>query len=207
MTAIPGAVSAGGASTRFGSPKALAHVGSRRIIDRVVGALAAVCGAENVFAIVNDPAIAAVLDIPHRGDTLAGAGAVAGVHAALLEAAQRGAPGVLVAGCDMPFIEPALLTELVARAGGASRADIVIPESGGRRGIEPLCAYYAVSCIPAIEAAVGRGDARMIGFHDAVTVERIPRDAVAAIGEPARLFMNVNSPADLELAERMERGQ
>jgi molybdopterin-guanine dinucleotide biosynthesis protein A len=202
MTDILGAVSAGGASSRFGSPKALALVGGRRVIDRVIAALAAVTGMDNVFAIVNDPAIAAVLDVPHCADTLADAGAIAGVHAALLQARERGARGALVAGCDMPFLEPALLSHLAARA---EHADVVIPESGGRRGVEPLCAYYAASCIAAIEAAVGRGDARMIGFHDAVTVERIPLDVVRRFGDPSRLFMNMNSLADLELAEQLER--
>ena len=39
---VLGAVLAGGASTRFGSPKALAELGGRRILDRVLDAVRAV---------------------------------------------------------------------------------------------------------------------------------------------------------------------
>jgi molybdopterin-guanine dinucleotide biosynthesis protein A len=197
-----GVISAGGASRRFGSAKAVARVGGRRVVDRVAQALRAVVGAGNVVAVVNEPALAETIGLPHRSDVLRGAGAVAGVHTALVWARERGMPGALVVGCDMPFVEPALLGALLERS--RAGADMVIPESEGRRGVEPLCAYYAISCIDAIEAAVARGDARMIGFHDDVDVRRLPLDDVRAIGDPARLFMNLNTPADLAAAEALD---
>jgi molybdopterin-guanine dinucleotide biosynthesis protein A len=203
MPRMLGVVSAGGASRRFGSHKALAQVGGQRVIDRVAGALAEVVGAANVVAIMNDPALAAATALAHRPDALPDAGAIAGVHAALLWARERDDAGALVVGCDMPFVETALLRLI---ADGAGDADAVLPESDGRRGVEPLCAYYSVSCIAAIEEAVARGDARMIGFHDAVTVLRIPRAEVAAVGDPARMFLNINTPADHATAERLHGG-
>jgi molybdopterin-guanine dinucleotide biosynthesis protein A len=199
-----GVISAGGLSTRFGSPKALAQVGGRRVVDRVALALSAVVGAENVRCIANDPALGATVGLPFRGDTLVGHGALAGLHAALLWARDESAAGAVVVGCDMPFIAPSLLQELLLYA---MDADVAIPESDGPRGVEPLCAWYGVGCIAAIEAAAARGDLRLVGFHDDVRVHRLARAQVSAHGDPARLFMNLNRPDDLARAQAMEAEQ
>lgn len=196
MNAV-GAIIAGGASTRYGSPKALARVGGRRIVDRVADALRAACGA--VIAIVNDAALAQQIGLPHRGDVLRDIGALAGVHAALAWARELDADGIIAVGCDMPFVSAELLHALLQH--GYS-ADVVVPESAGPRGVEPLCAYYALACLPAIEHAVARGDHRMIGFFADVRVLRVPLEEVRRWGDPALLFRNINSPADLADAER-----
>jgi molybdopterin-guanine dinucleotide biosynthesis protein A len=197
-----GVLSAGGRSTRYGSPKALAEVGGVRIADRVAAALAVVVGEDSVRCIANDPRLGQAIGLPFRGDVLQGAGALAGVHAALVWAREEGAAGALVAGCDMPFIEPDLLRALLAMS---DAADVVIPASRGPRGVEPLCAWYGVACTHAIEAAVAEGDARMIGFHDRVRVRTLSLDEVCRFGEPGRLFLNVNTEEDRILAERLER--
>lgn len=200
-TSVLGVISAGGQSTRFGSPKALARVGGVRVVDRVAARLADVVGADNVLCIANDPDIGNAIGLPWRPDVLQDAGALAGVHTALLWAGELGASGVLLAGCDMPFLDAGLLRDILQHA---PSADAVLPSSESRRGVEPLCAWYGTACISAIEDAVARGDARMVGFHSAVRVHRIPLERVREFGDPAQLFMNINSPADLAAAEAME---
>jgi molybdopterin-guanine dinucleotide biosynthesis protein A len=189
---VTGAIIAGGISSRFGSPKALAEVGGMRVIDRVAEALRA-AGADDIIAIINDDGLAREVGLPHRGDALAGAGALAGVHAALLRAHELGNHGILAAGCDMPFLSAGLLRELLGHSRGR---DVVLPASEGPRGVEPLCAYYGTSCIAPIETAIAQGDARMIGFHEHVRVHRVPLDVVRAFGDPAVVFMNMNTEAD-----------
>jgi molybdopterin-guanine dinucleotide biosynthesis protein A len=203
MADILGVITAGGASSRYGSPKALAQVGGRRVVDRAADALRAALGCEDIVAIINDAALARQVGLPHRADVLRDTGPVAGVHAALLWAVERGCSGILIVGCDMPFLEPALLRELASRA---AAADAVVPESEGRRGIEPLCAYYGTACVPAIEAAVAAGDARMVGFLGQVRVDRVPLERVRTFGDPARLFLNVNTPHDRAEADRAAGG-
>jgi molybdopterin-guanine dinucleotide biosynthesis protein A len=200
MSAL-GVISAGGRSSRFGSPKALAMVGGLRVVDRAAAALRTVTGAESVCCIANDAALADAIGLPWRPDALPGIGALAGVHAGLLWARERGAHGAIVVGCDMPFVAAPLLRELLARS---DDADLVIPASDGPRGVEPLCAWYGDACVEAIEAAAARGDARMIGFHDAVRVVKLPLDAVRQHGDPARIFLNLNTPEDLAAAQAME---
>ena len=78
----------------------------------------------------------------------------------------------------------------------------MLPESGGPRGMEPLCAVYGPACAPAIERRHAAGDHRAIAFHDDVRVGTLPLAHVALLGDPARLFFNVNTPEDLERAQR-----
>lgn len=200
------AVIAGGASTRFGSPKAFAKVGGERVVDRVLHALRSVCAEEDIVCIANDPVLAAGIGLPSRPDVIAGIGALGGIHAALAWAREREHAGILAVGCDMPFIEPRLLHALLAHT---AAVDAVLPASEGPRGVEPLCAWYGIGCVPAIEAAVARGDRRMIGFHDSIRVSVMPLGDVRAYGDPSRMFMNLNAPSDRDLAERLlstERG-
>lgn len=198
---VIGALIAGGLSSRYGAPKALAAVGGVRIVDRVLDALRG--AVPEVIAIVNDDAIAAALPVPVRPDVIADAGALGGIHAALCWARDEGAGAALAVGCDTPFLPATLLAALVAEFRATPGQDVLAAESGGRRGIEPLCAVYAVSCLPAIERALDRGDRRLIAFHDEVRVGRMPLVRVRLHGDPARIFLNVNTPADRDAAERL----
>lgn len=193
-----GVILAGGGASRFGgAPKGLERVGGRRIIDRVAGALREVTDELLLVANAADaegwlPGVAVARDVR------SGAGALGGLHSALVHAA---APILLVAW-DMPFVSASLLGELRRLGEHASAPDAVLPESdGSRRGVEPLCAWYAPSCLAAVERTLDDGDLRVVGFHALVRVGRMPLERVAAFGDPARLFSNVNTPADLATAE------
>ncbi|MGQ0561857.1 MAG: molybdenum cofactor guanylyltransferase, partial [Gemmatimonadota bacterium] len=195
---ILGVVMAGGRNTRFGDLKAYAEIGGRPIIERVIAALRHVTS--DVVVIANDAAAYAPLGLAVRRDAVQTGSALAGVLTALCWSEERGAAGIVTIACDMPFASGALLACIVATA-RETNADVVAPESGGPRGVEPLFAFYSRRCIPAIEAAIARGDQRMIGFHDAVRVVPIGIDAVRAFGEPPVLFMNVNTREELARAQ------
>jgi molybdopterin-guanine dinucleotide biosynthesis protein A len=186
---------AGGAATRYaGQPKGLLEVGGRRVIDRVATALASCT--DELLLIANDPAAAEWLPgVRTRPDVRPGLGSLGGIHAALSHA---GTPVVLVAW-DMPFVPAALLAALRRHEGAA---DAVVPASGSRRGVEPLCAYYAPECLPAIEQRLDANDLRVVSFFDAVRVHRLPPDEVSRFGDPEQLFHNINTPEDLQRAER-----
>jgi molybdopterin-guanine dinucleotide biosynthesis protein A len=197
---VLGVIMAGGQSTRFGSPKALALVGGERVVDRVARTLSSVT--TDVMLIANDEAVAREIGIAWRPDRVHGLGPLGGFDAALAWAEERSARGILVAGCDMPFLSASLLFALLQRA-DATGADAVLPESEGPRGMEPLTAYYGIGCIPAIRSAIARGDHRLIAFHGDVHMERLSLAAVREHGDPARMFMNMNTPDDLSRANTM----
>lgn len=197
-----GVILAGGRNRRFdGRPKALERVDGRRIVDRVTDALRPLCA--DVVMIANDAGTYADVDLPMRPDARTGAGPVGGVREALAWARERGLPGALVVACDMPFVPVALLDALWRASAGADGA---VPESGGPRGVEPLCAAYRVSCLDAIERALERDDLRVIGFFSDADVRRLSADEIAACGDAGRIFFNVNTADELARARAMRDG-
>jgi hypothetical protein len=48
---------------------------------------------------------------------------------------------------------------------------------------------------------VAAGDRRVVAFYDDVRVARVSAERVAELGDPAFLFMNVNTPEERDLAE------
>jgi molybdopterin-guanine dinucleotide biosynthesis protein A len=171
-----------------------------RLVDRVVAAVRSVT--EEVVLIGNDREAFATVALPIRSDAVAGAGALGGLYTALLWAGERGHAGALAVSCDLPFPSAPLLGE-VARVGLAGRADVVMPESLGPRGVEPLFAYYSLDCLPEIEAAIARRELELVGFSRALRVRTIPLEEVRRYGDPSRLFFNVNTREDREVAERL----
>ncbi|MDE3128183.1 MAG: molybdenum cofactor guanylyltransferase, partial [Gemmatimonadota bacterium] len=148
-----GVILAGGASSRFGSPKGLARVAGTRIVDRVAGALRG--AASELLLVANDPAAGGWLPgVPAIADTRPGGGGLSGVHAAL---AHAGRP-VIVVAWDMPFVSSGLLRALWARCDTAG-AWACCPESDSPMGIEPFCACYAPACLAPLEAARAAGRA------------------------------------------------
>ncbi|MGH7701218.1 MAG: molybdenum cofactor guanylyltransferase [Gemmatimonadales bacterium] len=190
---------AGGAARRYGGhPKGLLEVGGRRILDRVVAAVAAATG-ELPLLVANAPdAPSWRPDLRTLPDARPGAGSLGGIYTAV---GADPAP-VLCVAWDMPFVAADLLRALVE---GAAGFDAFLPESGGRRGLEPLCAVYGPACGPAIERALARGDLRAIGFHPDVRVGTLSLDDVRRYGDPDALFFNVNTPDDLARAEALWR--
>ena len=192
-----GAIVAGGLATRFGGkPKGLERIHGIRILDRLVEGFLEAFG-EPPILIANAPEGATWRPgLRTVRDVVPGLGALGGIYTAVKEAP---APVVLVAW-DMPFVTPSLLKELAA---GLEAADACLPESDGPRGLEPLCAAYGPAVGPAIEAGLARGDRRAIAFHDSVRVAILNDAKIRSLGDPGRLFFNVNTAEDLERANRM----
>ncbi len=191
------AILAGGRASRMGgTPKGLLDIGGRRILDRVVDAAAAAFGTPPIL-VANDPGAPSWRsDLVVVPDRIREAGTLGGIHAALT--AVGGA--IVCVAWDMPFVTAPLLRRL---ADDLDQFDVVIPTSGGPRGVEPLCAGYGPACRAPIEAAIRRGDHRAIGFHDTLRVAVLDPAVVATFGDPTLLFFNVNTPEDLTEAERL----
>lgn len=197
MARVAGAVLAGGGATRFeGRPKGLERVGGARILDRLVDVFGQALGAAPLLVANAPDAPTWRPDLRVVADVRPGMGSLGGIYTAVVEAP---APVVCVAW-DMPFVTPGLVRAL---ADGLAEWDAFLPESDGRRGVEPLCAGYGPACAAAIAASLEAGDLRAIGFHRAVRVGRLPLEAVRRLGDPARLFFNINTADDLARADAL----
>jgi molybdenum cofactor guanylyltransferase len=116
---------------------------------------------------------------------------LAGIVAALR---QTGRPLVVI-GCDFPFVPAALL-----RALADAPEPLVVPAPGGE--LQPLVARWTPVLLPALEDALAREEP--LRRTVAALSPRLLDDAeLAPFGDPARVFFNVNTPADLDAAARL----
>jgi molybdopterin-guanine dinucleotide biosynthesis protein A len=180
-----GFVMAGGLSTRMGRDKALLPWQGSTLLDHAIARLSAVCSDVRILCgpspRYEDRGRPLVVDAIQDGGPLAGI-------AAGLESA-GGAAGLYL-GVDLPFVTVALLALLAA----TEDADVVVPVTPG--GPEPLCAVYRPGCRRAVRARLAAGDRKMTSFWPEVRVRTLEGKALAAFGDPRRIFHNVNAPED-----------
>jgi len=102
------------------------EVGGRRILDRVIDAVAAATGAAPLLVANAPDAAAWRRDLHTIPDTRPGLGSLGGIYTAV-----TAGPGpVLAVAWDMPFVTSELLQALVE---GSAGWDVFLPESDGRR--------------------------------------------------------------------------
>jgi molybdopterin-guanine dinucleotide biosynthesis protein A len=191
---VTGVIQAGGKSARMGGePKALLELGGRRIIERVLDAVAPVV--DDVLIVTNTPALYAFLGVPMVPDAYPDHGSLGGIFSGL--AAASGEAAFTVA-CDMPFLHPPVARLVLARAG---QADVVVPRVGGQ--LETLHALYAKACLPSIETRLKAGRLKIVELFEDVSVVEIAEDDVARLRAPEVVFLNVNTPQDLARARAL----
>lgn len=190
------AILAGGRGSRLGGvDKASLVVGGRTLLERQltgVGPLAReILVVANDDTLAGDPRYRVILDPdPH-----------AGVLPALLAALDAATSELLLLiACDMPFVAPGVAEELVRFADGY---DAVVPDVEGH--LQPMLAVYRVEpCRAAIRPGLAVGNRRMISFLDDVKTFTVPERALLSVTPNVRRsFMNVNTPEDLEEAQRI----
>ena len=99
---------------------------------------------------------------------------------------------LVVLGCDFPFVSAALIRVLAE-----APEPLVVPAPGG--DAQPLVARWAPALLPELEAALAREEP--LRRTVAALSPRLLGDAeLAAFGDPARAFFNVNTEADLRAA-------
>lgn len=187
---LTGVILAGGASRRMAANKALLDLAGRPMIDLVSERLRAV--ADEIIIAADDTALYARFADRCVADQLAGVGVLGGIHAGLAAASHE---LVIAVGCDMPFLEPAVLSWFAQAADGF---DVVILQKG--EWVEPLHAVYRCTCRPAIEAAVRAGRRRVISFFDAVRVRYVAPAEIAELDPDLASFRNVNTPQEWQAA-------
>jgi molybdopterin-guanine dinucleotide biosynthesis protein A len=104
----------------------------------------------------------------------------------------------LAVACDMPLLQPDLLSELLRIAPGFSA---VVPRHFGVA--EPLCAAYSSTCLPAIKTRIGRGDLRMSNWLEDVHTCYLDEGAWQKFDPDGLSFFNLNTPEDLAKAEAL----
>ena len=163
----------GGASTRFGSPKALAQFDGETLADRAWRLLGEACD-ERIAVGKRADGLALSFDLLDDGTDVRApiAGLVAGLRAAHHDL-------TVVIPVDVPLLTAAALHELAAAC-----RDVAMPPSG------PLPGAYRRSALPELERALA--DERL-----ALRAAIADLD-VAIVDLDAALLVNVNTPDDVQ---------
>jgi molybdenum cofactor guanylyltransferase len=179
---VAGALLVGGASTRFGSPKALASYEGETLAERGHRVLTEAFG--DVFVVGKS---ADRLDLPFEvlDDGSDVRASMIGVAAALRLA---GAEVVVVLPTDMPLVTAELLRAL---ADAIEDHDVVVPQTGALPGA------YRQSALPVLERRIAEGE---LALHRALDELRTH---VVSLEETA--LRNVNAPDDLDKGGRRDR--
>jgi len=174
--ALTGVLLVGGASTRFGSPKALALLGGVTLAERAWQLLGETC-TERLAVGKRSDAFELPFELLDDGTNVRApiAGVVAGLRAASHEIS-------LIVPVDVPLVTAGALRRLA----GACR-DAAVPPRG------PLPGAYRRTALPALELALAEGRlalrAALAGLE------------VAVVDLDESLLANVNEPSDLERLE------
>jgi molybdenum cofactor guanylyltransferase len=185
---VTGVVLAGGASRRMGRDKAFLELAGRPLIAHVLDRIAEVC--QEVLIVARNVSLYAGLGVRVVPDVFPGVGVLGGLHAGLQAA---GYDLILAVGCDMPFLNPALLRAFATWAEGY---DVAALRQGEQ--VETLHAAYRRTCLPAMEAAIRAGQRRIISFFPHVRVRYIAPEEAEALDPGLSSFLNVNTPEEWE---------
>ena len=206
-----GVVLVGGRSSRIGAPKALIELAGEPLVRHVLHALAPSCDEIVLVAaptdaqpdelragLAHDTELLRRDAIPVRivHDEQAHLGPVSGLATGL--AAARG-DVAWVTACDAPFLAPALVDALFARAEADALADVVLPRWRGY--LEPLLAVYRPGTMAAHFA-------RQLADDVLKPTARLDERRVAIVAEEEALqldpggwsFVSVNTAEDLVAA-------
>jgi molybdopterin-guanine dinucleotide biosynthesis protein A len=196
---VGGHVLAGGASSRFGSDKALARLAGETVLGRLVNLLGEV--ADSVHVVTTGDRYP-----DFRGKIVAdrwpGEGALGGILTALHAAEEDDCAWNVIVSCDMPFLTRAWLAYLVNRALG-SDVDVLFPRS--RSGDEPLCGCWRTAALPQLQEAFDRGVRKVTDGAKRLRVEVLDETHWKRFDTAGRLFWNMNTQQDYEEAARIWR--
>ncbi|HEY85314.1 MAG TPA: molybdenum cofactor guanylyltransferase [Chloroflexi bacterium] len=191
ITPFSVAILAGGQSRRMGQNKALMRLGGMSILQWEINAVKGLT--PDLFLVTNSPQIYTPFNIPTIPDVVPGKAALGGIYTALTYAKHN---WVLVLACDMPLLNPAIITFLAQQR---QEADAVIPLVGNHP--ETLHAFYHKRCIPAVQKRISANKLKVIDFFNEVQVRYVNKEALQAITPDFDYLINLNTPAEFQRLE------
>jgi molybdopterin-guanine dinucleotide biosynthesis protein len=182
------AILAGGRSRRMGEDKAFARFGDGTLIEWVVRRVSGLF--PYTFIVAKDVERYRPLGLPVVADALPALSPTVGVYSAVLAAPTE---HTVCLGCDIPFVTPELLLALAARTNGHAA---VVPREGG--WLQPMCAVYSRAALGPLQAMLDADERRIDLVYERMDTEYVD---VTDLGLDGRdVFLNVNTPAELEAA-------
>jgi molybdenum cofactor guanylyltransferase len=192
---ISGVILAGGQNKRFkGISKTKMVIGGKTIIARITDIISNIFS--DIIIVSNTPG--ELVDYSNYiivGDSILNKGPLGGIHAAL-KASDKEA--VFIFAGDMPLLERDIILQQIEFFAN-NKCDILVPAKG--RFIEPLHAIYSISVLDAIEKyLIINNDSAVREFYKMVHTSYMQFEDT---GTARNAFVNVNTPADIRMVEKI----
>ena len=194
---VVGAILVGGQSRRMGGgDKCLKLLGGASLLSHIVGIFQS--QVQSLLLNANgDPARFSGFELPVRPDCYGESeGPLVGILTAMKWAVEEEAQWLFTVAGDAPFI-PGDLVQRCLTTAIANRARMVCASSNGRA--HPVCALWDVTLAEDLEQALFERGVRKIDLWTS-TINGVIEDFST---DPVDPFFNVNTPQDLEEAERL----
>lgn len=188
---------AGGKSSRMGTNKALLPFGKVTVLEHLAKLFETLF--QQSLIIVDDKAKYRGLKLPQGfiyEDIVKDSGPLAGVTTGFTHAAYS---WCFVATCDMPFINEAFIRTMTGAWQGREQWDALCVENPSG-GLEPFPAIYARENRSLAQTLLDLGHLSMWRLFEVISIARWPLPQ-----EFRGLMLNMNTPADYELANARRR--
>ena len=195
MLDVEGFILVGGASTRMGSDKAQLMFGAQTGVERIAAELKPHTDRVRLVGSRAEQSASAFENVP---DVLERWGALGGIHSAL-DACQ--AKCAVIVACDLPLVTSDLFTRLWQL--NTTTFDAVVPiQADGRP--QPLCAIYRRdTTLSECERLIAAGEHTPRALLAQIRTRWVEFRELADLPGADHFFLNVNTPADYELAHHI----
>ena len=190
---IAGLLLIGGKSRRMGRDKAVLDIGGTPLWQIAIEILKPL--SDKVIVVGQIPALPNTAPYTSLADSPPGFGPMGGLATGL---ERSGYEHHLVLAVDYPLVRPALLRLFLEHA-----ADAAAVCGRSHDYLEPLVAYYHISCAVVMRQMISEGEMRTHKVFDRVTSHVVTTEEYEA-ADPERLSqINVNTPEDLDNVRRL----
>jgi molybdopterin-guanine dinucleotide biosynthesis protein A len=188
-------VLAGGRSRRFGRDKLAEQYEGRPLLQHPVSRLLEVC--DRVVVVLapdaEEPSMPAGLQVAFTRDAVEGEGPLRGLSAGLDVA---NAEWVVLAGGDMPDLQPAVLQEMLRAARETSVVAVTLSDGGKERPLP--CVLRAVPASDSVTALLQAGRRSLRDLLAVVATVVVDEPTWTALDPERRTLVDVDEPADLD---------
>ena len=198
MAHISGVLLAGGKSRRMGKDKRILMISGKSLFTHALHVL------ESVFSeiiIVVDTISSVVSGMNHQivTDLIPDKGSAGGLYTGLTYASNS---QVFAVACDMPFLNPAVIKKICDMSGSS---DVTMVKLSN--GLHPMHSVYSKGCLPVLRRMIEADQLRIqdLLLQQDLKTTILGQEVVQEVDPQFNSFLNVNTPADLEVAERLIR--
>ncbi|MBN2639749.1 MAG: molybdenum cofactor guanylyltransferase [Bacteroidales bacterium] len=190
---VTGIILAGGKSSRMGKDKGLCDFNGKALVSYAIETLKPLCGTLMISANYF-PEKYTEYGLPVVADDVKNIGPMGGILTCLRKSQTQ---HNLVLSCDTPFVTTKVFQKLL----DAVEKDQVVAPVHHTFLLEPLSAYYNTNVINDMEHAIKSGNYKMMDFMKSVRFKSLDIEHLPFFSE--YLFLNLNSPQDMEKAQKL----